>query len=394
MTVPSNGTYANGSGVLSGDQLNTFVQGCTTASTLRTFIGISGQIVQMQGTSSINDGTSGAFYWNSTSAGPDDGVNTIVPNNVAIGAWIRLTTSGASTGTTISGTPSQINTPIGQSASAYSTLLVTGSTSRSTAAEFGSQVNFTNSTGKGVSIATSGNKVGLYVGVNSTSTGGNVWAINPLLLLSTGANVLGGAQIAEFDLANNSGTNFGDPTDSSAIAQPALFGMQMTGISTNRATAAFIVLGNIGASAPMWNNGFVASNTSIRQRFLWDLTNATTSYDITGAHTYGIDFRGTSSAGGQSSYSAAAIRFGAQNAVAWRNQADSADLTQLQTDASNNFLVGNTATSVKVLAANLGFYNTAPVAKQTVSGAKGGNAALTSLMAALVSLGLVTDTTT
>ena len=393
MTVPSNGTYANGSGVLSGDQLNTFVQGCTTASTLRTFIGISGQIVQMQGTSSINDGTSGAFYWNSTSAGPDDGVNTIVPNNVAIGAWIRLTTSGTSTGTTISGTPSQINTPIGQSASAYSTLLVTGSTSRSTANEFGSQVNFTNSTGKGVSIATSGNKVGLYVGVNSTSTGGNVWAINPLLLLSTGANVLGGAQIAEFDLANNSGTNFGDPTDSSAIAQPALFGMQMTGISTNRATAAFIVLGNIGASAPMWNNGYVAANTSIRQRFLWDLTNCTTSYDITGAHTYGIDFRGSSTVG-QSFYSAAAIRFGTQNAVAWRNQADNADLIELQTDSSNNLLVGNAIGGVKLLGSSLGFYSATPVSKPTVSGSKGANAALTSLMAALVSLGLVTDTTT
>ena len=43
---------------------------------------------------------------------------------------------------------------------------------------------------------------------------------------------------------------------------------------------------------------------------------------------------------------------------------------------------------------NVGFYNTAPVAKPTVSGAKGSNAALASLIAALVSQGLVTDTTT
>jgi hypothetical protein len=43
--------------------------------------------------------------------------------------------------------------------------------------------------------------------------------------------------------------------------------------------------------------------------------------------------------------------------------------------------------------ANIGFYNTAPAAKQTVSGAKGSNAALGSLMTALVTMGLVTDST-
>jgi len=42
----------------------------------------------------------------------------------------------------------------------------------------------------------------------------------------------------------------------------------------------------------------------------------------------------------------------------------------------------------------VGFNNTAPVAKPTVSGAKGSNAALASVIAALVSYGLVTDTTT
>jgi hypothetical protein len=42
----------------------------------------------------------------------------------------------------------------------------------------------------------------------------------------------------------------------------------------------------------------------------------------------------------------------------------------------------------------MGFYGGSPVAKPTVSGSKGGNAALTSLMTALAALGLVTDTTT
>jgi hypothetical protein len=43
---------------------------------------------------------------------------------------------------------------------------------------------------------------------------------------------------------------------------------------------------------------------------------------------------------------------------------------------------------------NVGFFNTAPVAKPTVSGAKASNAALGSLLAALAALGLITDSTT
>lgn len=40
-----------------------------------------------------------------------------------------------------------------------------------------------------------------------------------------------------------------------------------------------------------------------------------------------------------------------------------------------------------------GFYGAAPVAKPTVTGAKGGNAALASLITALANLGLITDGT-
>lgn len=43
---------------------------------------------------------------------------------------------------------------------------------------------------------------------------------------------------------------------------------------------------------------------------------------------------------------------------------------------------------------NAGFFNTAPIAKPTVAGSRGGNVALASLITALANLGLVTDTTT
>jgi hypothetical protein len=41
----------------------------------------------------------------------------------------------------------------------------------------------------------------------------------------------------------------------------------------------------------------------------------------------------------------------------------------------------------------IGFYGTTKKSKQTVTGSKGANAALTSLMAALSTIGLVTDST-
>jgi hypothetical protein len=45
------------------------------------------------------------------------------------------------------------------------------------------------------------------------------------------------------------------------------------------------------------------------------------------------------------------------------------------------------------LAANVGFHGASPIARPTVTGAKGSNAALASLLAALSSYGLVTDST-
>ena len=48
---------------------------------------------------------------------------------------------------------------------------------------------------------------------------------------------------------------------------------------------------------------------------------------------------------------------------------------------------------LEINSTKLGFYGTTPVAKQTVSGSKGGNAALASLLSALANLGLITDGT-
>jgi hypothetical protein len=66
----------------------------------------------------------------------------------------------------------------------------------------------------------------------------------------------------------------------------------------------------------------------------------------------------------------------------------------LRTTTGPSNLVNSTLAGFTFLTGSVGFYSTLPIGKQTVTGAKGGNAALTSLMAALVAIGLFTDTTT
>ena len=58
----------------------------------------------------------------------------------------------------------------------------------------------------------------------------------------------------------------------------------------------------------------------------------------------------------------------------------------LQVQASTNITLGGSAASPR-----LGFYGATAVVKPTVTGSKGANAALTSLLTALANLGLITD---
>lgn len=71
--------------------------------------------------------------------------------------------------------------------------------------------------------------------------------------------------------------------------------------------------------------------------------------------------------------------------------------TNLYRDAANSLKTDDAFTvalAFRHLGTTLGFYNAAAVAKPTVTGAKGGNAALGSLITALAQLGLITDNTT
>jgi hypothetical protein len=87
------------------------------------------------------------------------------------------------------------------------------------------------------------------------------------------------------------------------------------------------------------------------------------------------------------------ISVGSDNHMVWfGTNASGADrvLMDMFQRSNSSFM----AWSVPVLFATVGFNGATPGAKPTVSGAKGGNAALASLLTALAAYGLVTDTTT
>ena len=88
--------FANGSGVVTDQELNGFVQGGALLANLRAFVGLSGMMVWMVGTATAGDGGEGGFYWNASSTATDDGgLTNIQPNGILTGRWLRI--SGSTT---------------------------------------------------------------------------------------------------------------------------------------------------------------------------------------------------------------------------------------------------------------------------------------------------------
>ena len=91
MTAPQLVAQIQGQGTVSADNLNTYIQNCTNIAQLRSFIGLPGMCVFIDGNITPGDGGAGPFYWNATSIGPDNNSTVIVPQPGVPGAWVRLT---------------------------------------------------------------------------------------------------------------------------------------------------------------------------------------------------------------------------------------------------------------------------------------------------------------
>ena len=96
MTAPLLNAAIQGQGTISADNLNTYIQNCTNIAQLRSFIGLPGMCVFIDGSVVQGDGGAGPFYWNTTSTGPDNDSTVIVPQPGVPGAWVRLTISETS----------------------------------------------------------------------------------------------------------------------------------------------------------------------------------------------------------------------------------------------------------------------------------------------------------
>ena len=96
MTAPLLNAAIQGQGTISADNLNTYIQNCTNIAQLRSFIGLPGMCVFIDGLTTQGDGGSGPFYWNTTSIGPDNGTSVVVPQPGVPGAWVRLSISQSS----------------------------------------------------------------------------------------------------------------------------------------------------------------------------------------------------------------------------------------------------------------------------------------------------------
>lgn len=387
MAVPSNAQYRNGVTPVTGDQFNTFIQGVSTVAVLRTFVGVSNMEVSLLGLTAAGDGGAGIFWWNPSSTAADDGINVIVPPAAASGAWNRLPTTAIFASGDFSGPPILPGYPIGQAGNlAYSLVEITTTTVQPVIPEFGLSVNMTSETGASGSVATSSNKVGIYSAVEAKVGSGNVWAFNPLVLVDSGACLIGGVQIIEADFANNSGQDFGVGIASAGLTGSDFIGMQITGIGTNANSAALAILGSSTSLVGAWNAGIVFANSSVNEVSILDENSPTYSYRILGAPTFGFD----TSAGNPGT----AIRLGSQHKFSFRNAANSADIIAIQSTGTDQILIGPSSAPVILGTTLLGFYSTVPISKPAASGSRGGNAALASLLTALANLGLLTDSTT
>jgi hypothetical protein len=233
---------------------------------------------------------------------------------------------------------------------------VSGETTSETEHEFLFSINYISSNGEAATVPEAKNKVALYVATRADLGSGNVWAFNPLLEITAGACAIGGSQIAEFDLANNSGVHFGDTAGAAGIVQPAVFGEQITGISSHRSTAASVLFGTLTDFSPMWNRGYVIGDDCVAQASFADYGQALISHDIRGSHSYGIDARNGVCTDG-------VLRLGNQQKIVGRNAADSADYSLLQTTSGDDITVGAATTPYLLVATSAGL---APSADNTL----------------------------
>jgi hypothetical protein len=156
MSPPLPAVVAQGQGVVSADQFNTYVQTVATFAQLRTFVGVNEMTVLVLGGASSDDGLQGLFYYNSTSTAIDNNSTVIVPTGNLQGAWLLLPPGSQSPGSFASLTVTG-NGSFGGNVTIGGTLGVSG------AATFASDISMTGTGELGLPAGTTAQRTGTPV---------------------------------------------------------------------------------------------------------------------------------------------------------------------------------------------------------------------------------------
>jgi len=157
--------------------------------------------------------------------------------------------------------------------------------------------------------------------------------------------------------------------------------------STNPASTGVIRLAN-GAAVYARNN---ANSADVK---LLEL-NSSDNIEISNGLLNGVLLGGfvEIATAGTTAAASGALRLVNGNAVSWRDNGDSADIIGIKLSSSDEVEIA--AAQLKVDPVDgIGFYGASIQTKQTVTGSRGGNAALQNLLTALANTGLITDSTT
>lgn len=251
--------------------------------------------------------------------------------------WTGLHTF--SQGVAISGAQNISESPTGNPTggsllTTYSSLNVQANTAQSGNREYLVNFGMTASLGTGVSTVGNADKVTLYTGMVCNTGAIACWAFNPLITLgSSPSGDFGSAQNTEFDINNNSGTDYNTGAGPTGFNAPFTSGISIASGGTNKVGAAMWV--SAATSSDKFVRGILFANNSVSQADIQSGNNSPVFLDDWGVHTYGADFRHATF----SSANTAAIRVPSGSGINFRNAADTTDLSLITSDPVNNVLV-------------------------------------------------------